>query len=45
MAGIYHQPFKVRLLNELLKQSFPDAFVTPADEAPVGIAPATVAVG
>ena len=42
MACIYHEPFKVRLFDELCQQFLPDAFVTPADEAAVSIAPGAV---
>jgi len=33
MTGIDHQPFKVRLLNQSLKEFFPYPFVSPTDKA------------
>lgn len=39
MAGVNHQPFIVRLLNEDVQQSLPDAFVSPATEPTLDILP------
>jgi len=33
MGGVNHQPFKVRLVNEDLKQLLPNALVAPATKA------------
>ena len=43
MAGINHQPFHIWLINDLLKQSFPNTSITPAAEPPMSILPVTVA--
>ena len=43
VAGIDHQPFHVRFVNELLKQSLPNTPITPAAEPPVGVFPVAVA--
>jgi hypothetical protein len=43
VAGIDHQPFHVRRVNELLKQSLPHAPITPAAEPPMGVLPVAVA--
>jgi hypothetical protein len=29
MAGVDHQPFIVRLINQLFQQGFPDSFIPP----------------
>jgi hypothetical protein len=42
MAGIYHQPFIVWFINQHFKQFLPYAFVAPANEAAVRVAPASV---
>lgn len=42
VAGIDHQPFHVRLVNELLEQSFPNAAVAPSAEPPMRVLPVTV---
>ena len=42
MAGVDHQPFKVRLVDQLLQQLFPDALVTPAAETTMGVFPVPV---
>jgi hypothetical protein len=42
MAGIYHQPFEVRIVNQDFKKLFPRATVTPANKAAMCIAPPPV---
>jgi len=42
MAGVDHQPFIVRLINQLFQQGFPDPFIPPATKAAVGVFPVTV---
>jgi len=39
MGDIYHQPFKVRFVNDDLKQLLPNALVAPATKAPVRVGP------
>jgi len=43
VAGIDHQPFHVRLIDDLLKQSLPNAPITPPAEPPMGVLPVAVA--
>lgn len=43
VAGIDHQPFHVRFVDELLKQPLPDTAVAPPAEPPVRVLPVTVA--
>ncbi len=43
VAGVDHQPFHVRLVNELLKQLLPNALVAPPAEPPMRVLPVTVA--
>ena len=43
MAGVDHQPFQVRLVNELLKQSLPNTPITPPAESPMRVLPVAVA--
>jgi hypothetical protein len=42
MAGINHQPFVVRLLDERFQQAFPLPFVAPAAKTPMGVLPVTI---
>ena len=42
VAGIDQEPFKIGRGHEVLESLFPDAFVAPADQAPVRIAPSAV---
>ena len=42
MAGVAHQPLKVRLVDELVEQGFPNAAITPAAEAPVSVFPIAI---
>ena len=42
VAGIDHQPFKIRLVDHLLQQLFPDTLVAPAAEAAMGVLPVPV---
>jgi len=42
MAGINHQPFIIRIINQDFQQFFPDTFVTPANKTAMGIAPTPV---
>lgn len=39
MAGVDHQPFVIRLVNQNVQQGFPYALVPPADKPAVRIAP------
>jgi hypothetical protein len=41
---IDHQPLKVRLVDQIFKQSFPHSIIAPTDKAPVSVAP-TAEVG
>ena len=43
VAGINHQPFHVRFINQLLKQPLPNALITPPAEPPMGVLPIAVA--
>jgi len=43
VTGIDHQPFHVRLVDELLKQSLPDAAVAPPAESSMRVLPVPVA--
>lgn len=43
VAGIDHQPFHVRLVDELLKQSLPDAAVAPPAKPAMRVLPVTIA--
>ena len=45
VAGIDHQPFVVRFINQELQQRFPEAFVAPAAEAPMRILPIAIIGG
>ena len=42
VAGIDHQPFVVRFVDQNLQQLFPDPFIAPANEATVCITPSTI---
>jgi len=42
MAGVDHQPFVVRLIDQNFQQLLPNPLVPPADEAAVRVAPAPV---
>jgi hypothetical protein len=42
VAGVDQEPLKVRRIDELLQESFPDALVAPADKPAMGIAPAAI---
>jgi hypothetical protein len=42
VAGINHQPFMVRLINQDLQQGLPQSFIPPAAKAPVGILPISI---
>lgn len=42
VAGVDHQPFKVRLIHELLQQPLPDALVAPAAKAAMRVLPVTI---
>jgi hypothetical protein len=39
MAGVDHEPFEVRIDNELLQQRLPKPLITPAAKAPMGVLP------
>jgi hypothetical protein len=45
MARIYHQPFKVWLINKDFKEFFPYSSISPVAESPVGILPVAVIGG
>jgi len=45
MAGVDHEPFVIRLDNELFQQRLPNALIAPAAEAPVGVFPTPVGSG
>ena len=42
MAGIDHQPLKVRFANQLFEQAFPNAFVTPTAESAMRVFPIAI---
>ncbi len=42
VAGVDHQPFIVRLINQLFQQGFPDPFIPPTTKAAMGVFPVTV---
>jgi len=42
VAGIDHEPFEIRLVDQLLKKLFPDTLVAPATETPMRIFPVAV---
>ena len=42
VAGVDHEPFKIRLIDQLLQQLFPDTFIAPAAEAAVGVFPIAI---
>src|SRR5260221_1431470 len=42
VAGVDQEPLKVRRIDELLQESFPNALVAPADKAAVGVAPSAI---
>jgi hypothetical protein len=44
VACVNHQPFKIRLIDQLLQQPFPDTLVAPPDKPPVRIAPPAIAI-
>jgi hypothetical protein len=39
VACVYHQPLKIRLINQHFQQPLPHAAITPTDKTPMGIAP------
>ncbi len=45
MAGVDHQPFKIRLVNQLFQQRFPDALVSPPTKATVRVFPIPIIRG
>ena len=45
IAGVYHQPLEIRVINHRLQQSGPHAPVPPAAEAAVGVLPISVVRG
>lgn len=42
MAGIYHEPFEIRRVNQLLQKTLPDAFVSPTAKSTLRVFPVTV---
>jgi hypothetical protein len=42
MAGINHQPFKIRIIHQLLQKRCPNAAVTPAAKPAVRILPIAI---
>ena len=42
VGSVDHKPLEIRLVDQLLQQLFPDAFVAPAAETAMGIFPITV---
>jgi hypothetical protein len=44
VTRVNHQPLKVGLIDKLLKQSLPHAFVAPTNKSPMRIAPPTVTI-
>ncbi len=42
MAGIDHQPFVVRLVDQDIEKFLPNALVSPADETAVRVAPTAI---
>ena len=42
VAGVDHQPLKVRIVDNRIQQLFPDAPIPPAAKAPMGVLPITV---
>ena len=45
IAGVYHRPLEIRVINHRLQQSGPHAPVPPAAEAAVGVLPISVVRG
>ena len=45
VAGINHQPFMIRVVNETIEQGFPQPFVSPATKASMRIFPIAVDLG
>ena len=45
VAGINHQPFIIRVVNEMIEQGFPQSFVSPATKASMRIFPIAVDLG
>ena len=43
VSGVNHEPFKVWLNDERLKQALPNAFVSPPAEPTMGVLPVTIA--
>ena len=43
VSGVNHEPFKVRLDDERLKQALPNAFVSPPAEPTMGVLPVAIA--
>ena len=43
MSGVNHEPFKVRLNDERLKQALPNALVSPPAEPTMGVLPVAIA--
>ena len=43
VSGVNHEPFKVRLNDERLKQALPNAFVSPPAEPTMGVLPVAIA--
>jgi hypothetical protein len=42
VAGIYHKPFKIWLVNQNFKQLFPYTLITPADKSSMRVAPSSI---
>ncbi|WHZ28845.1 MAG: hypothetical protein OJF51_003643 [Nitrospira sp.] len=42
MAGVDHQPFVIRLVDQTLKKFLPDARIAPSDKATMRIAPSAI---
>jgi hypothetical protein len=43
VTGINHEPFKIRLINQSLKQRFPDAFIAPTAKPTLCVFPIPIA--
>ena len=42
MAGVYHQPLEVRIIDENLEQLFPNALVAPTAETTMCVFPVPI---
>lgn len=42
VAGVDHEPLKIRLVDQLFQEFFPSPLVAPATEAPMGVFPIAI---